>query len=234
VSAASHSVVSHLAISPAQYDARIRTLIPLYDELIAEAARALGHAARPVRTIVDLGIGTGALTRACLERAPRARVWGIDEDAAMMGMARARLGSRASSHVTFTPSSFLDAELPRCDAIVASYALHHIRSRRVKGAFYRRCFRAIRPGGVLISGDCFPSSTKAGASEELNRWLAHMSKATGSRARARRMYESWADEDTYVPLLEEIALLTRAGFKVDVPWRRAPFAVVAGTRERFD
>ena len=67
------SVASHLAVSPAKYDARIRSLIPLYDELIAEVARALGHAARPVRIIVDLGIGTGALARACLEsRAGRA------------------------------------------------------------------------------------------------------------------------------------------------------------------
>ena len=54
------SVASHLAVRPAKYDARIRTLIPLYDELIAEVAHALGHTARPVRTVVDLGIGTGA------------------------------------------------------------------------------------------------------------------------------------------------------------------------------
>src|SRR4029450_10352193 len=86
------SVASHLAISPAKYDARIRSLIPLYDELIAEVVRALDHAARPVRSIVDLGIGTGALAWACLERLPRARVWGIDADADMMAIARARLG----------------------------------------------------------------------------------------------------------------------------------------------
>ena len=58
------SVASHLDVTPAKYDARIRSLIPLYDELIAEVARALGHAGRPVRIVVDLGIGTGALARA--------------------------------------------------------------------------------------------------------------------------------------------------------------------------
>src|SRR5690242_19207026 len=140
------SVASHLAISPAKYDARIRSLIPLYDELIPEAARALGHAARPVRTIVDLGIGTGALARACLERTPGARVWGIDADAEMMAITRARLG-RLSRRVTMTTGSFLDSELPRCDAMVASYSLHHIRTPRAKLAFYRRCYRALRRGG---------------------------------------------------------------------------------------
>ena len=121
------SVATHLAVSPEKYDARIRSLIPLYDELIAEVARALDHAARPVRTVVDLGIGTGALARACLEHAPGARVWGIDADAQML----------------------------------------------------------------------------------------------------RRRACAW---DVYLPLAEEIRLLSRAGFDVDVPWRRSPFAVIVGFR----
>lgn len=224
------SVASHLAISPAKYDARIRSLIPLYDELIPEAARALGHAARPVRTIVDLGIGTGALARACLERTPGARVWGIDADAEMMAIARARLG-RLSRRVTMTTGSFLDSELPRCDAMVASYSLHHIRTPRAKLAFYRRCYRALRRGGVLINGDCAPSSTARGFASDLDVWFAHLARTFGTRARGRRVYESWADEDVYVPLADEIRMLERAGFAVDVPWRRSPFAVIVGCRQ---
>ena len=225
------SVASHLAISPAKYDARIRSLIPLYDELIAEVARALDHAARPVRTIVDLGIGTGALAGACLERAPGARVWGIDADADMMSIARTRLG-RLSSRVTMTTGSFLEEALPSCDALVASYSLHHIQTRRDKQAFYRRCYRALRPGGVLINGDCAPASTPRGVARDLDVWFSHLGKTFGSRARGRRVYESWGDEDVYVPLAEENRLLERAGFAVDVPWRRSPFAVIVACRKK--
>jgi SAM-dependent methyltransferase len=223
------SVASHLAVSPAKYDARIRSLIPLYDELIAEVARALGHASRPVRTVVDLGIGTGALARACLDRAPGARVWGIDADPDMMAIARARLGSR-SRRVTMTTGSFLDEALPSCDAMVASYSLHHIRTARAKLAFYRRCYRALRPGGVLINGDCAPASTPRGFARDLEVWFSHLGGTFGSRAKGRRVYESWAEEDTYVPLAGETHLLQRAGFAVDVPWRRSPFAVIVGCR----
>ena len=46
----------------------------------------------------------------------------------------------------------------------------------------------------------------------------------------RAFFASWAQEDRYLPLDLEIELLKRAGFRVDVPWRRAPFAVVAGWR----
>src|SRR5499426_29398 len=223
------SVASHLAVSPAKYDARIRSLIPLYDELIPEVARALGHATRPVRLIVDLGIGTGALARACLESVSGARVWGIDADPDMMAIARTRVG-RLSRRVTMTTGSFLDERLPSCDAMVASYSLHHIRTRAAKQAFYRRCYRALRPGGVLINGDCAPASTPRGFARDLDVWFSHLAKTFGSRAMGRRVYESWADEDTYVPLAQEIRLLERAGFAVDVPWRRSPFAVIVASR----
>jgi hypothetical protein len=36
----------------------------------------------------------------------------------------------------------------------------------------------------------------------------------------------------YVPLAEETRLLERAGFVVEVPWRRSPFAVIVGYRRR--
>jgi SAM-dependent methyltransferase len=170
------SVVSHLAVSPAQYDARIRSLIPLYDELIAEVARALGHAARPLRIVVDLGIGTGALARACLESASGARVWGIDADPDMMAIARTRLG-RLSRRVTMTTGSFLNEALPSCDAIVASYSLHHIPTRRAKLAFYRRCYRALRSGGILINGDVHRPRPRADS---------HAISTSGSRISERR------------------------------------------------
>jgi SAM-dependent methyltransferase len=223
------SVASHLHISPAQYDRKIRTLIPLYDELIPEVARALGFASRPVRRIVDLGIGTGALAKACLTEVPQARVWGIDADVSMMRMASARLGALAS-RVKMVEGSFLDTAIPECDAIVASYALHHIRTPAKKQGFYRACFAALRPGGVLVSGDCAPASTPEGFARDLDLWFTHLGKSFGGRAGGRRVYESWAEEDVYMPLADEVRMLARAGFAVDVPWRRSPFAVIAGVK----
>ena len=225
------SVATHLAVSPAGYDRRIRQYLPHYDELIAECARALGYSLRRVRLLVDLGIGTAALSRACLDKVPTARVWGIDEDPAMLAVAKARLGRRAS-RVTLTQGSFLSTPIPRCDAIVATYALHHIRSRRAKQAFYARCFRALRPGGVLISGDCAPASTGHGFAQELDAWIAHMAPSCGGTSGARRVYESWGEEDTYLPLALEQRLLGRAGFQVDMPWRRSPFAVIVGVKPK--
>src|SRR5882672_5463341 len=114
------SVATHLGIELADYDARIRTFIPDYETMLAAAAALVPHDAR---VIVDLGTGTGALAAQCLTRAPNARIVGIDEDGEVLHAATTRLGPGA----TFVNQSFLRAPLPACDAVVASFALHHVR-----------------------------------------------------------------------------------------------------------
>ena len=151
------------------------------------------------------------------------------------------LAAAEETHPTVGPGQYVYIESQTSDTFVktvgddsslASYALHHIRTPRAKLAFYRRCYRALRRGGVLINGDCAPASTPRGFARDLDVWFAHLSKTFGSRARGRRIYESWSDEDVYVPLADEIRLLERAGFAVDVPWRRSPFAVIVSVRDR--
>jgi SAM-dependent methyltransferase len=164
-----------------------------------------------------------------MTEAPAARVWGIDADPAMLDVAAGRLG-RLATRVSRVSGSFLTATLPACDAIVATYALHHIRTRRAKQAFYRRCYSTLRPGGVLVSGDCFPASNPRGEGADVDEWLTYLAPSCGGRAGARRTYRSWAAEDVYVPLSDEHRMLARAGFEVDVPWRRSPFGVLVGLK----
>jgi hypothetical protein len=57
-------------------------------------------------------------------------------------------------------------------------------------------------------------------------WVHHLQK-TYTAAQARGYLRAWAKEDFYVELTEEIRLLTRAGFVVDVIGRRGSFAVIA-------
>jgi hypothetical protein len=80
----------------------------------------------------------------------------------MTTVARRRLG-RQAARVEIASGSFVDAALPRADAVVATYSLHHIKRRADKQQFYRRIHRALRRGGVLVSGDCFPSKARGQA-----------------------------------------------------------------------
>ena len=216
------SVAAHLGIDLADYDARIRTFIPDYEEMLDVAAAALP---KSTRTIVDLGVGTGALAARCLDAVPKARVFGIDVDPDILAMASRRLGRRA----TFAAGSFLRAELPRCDAAVSSFALHHVRTRAAKAALYTRLHAALRPGGLLLSVDCQPAADPGVRRTQMDKWVAHLRLAY-SPARAARLLDAWAGEDVYVPLDGELDLLRRRGFRVEVLWRRGAFAVLRAAR----
>jgi tRNA (cmo5U34)-methyltransferase len=221
------SVASHLGIDLREYDARIRTFIPDYEAMLQAAAATLRTAARTrAPFVVDLGIGTGALAEACLKTLPRARFAGIDEDEGMLAAARARLGPRLRSAVH---DSFEHAVLPRCDAAVASFALHHIPTSARRLRLFRRIRAALRPGGVLVSADNHLASSARIAAVDRAVWLAHLERAYTPRE-ARAFLRAWAKEDHYVTLAGELALLHRAGFTVDVAWRQGGFAVIAAVR----
>lgn len=211
-------IAAHLGIKLSEYDDRIRTFIPHYEEMLDAAAAAVPAGAR---RLLDLGIGTGALASRALVHAPGAAVTGIDADPEILALAAQRLGR----HGTFVCGSFLRTPVPAVDAIVSSFALHHVRSRDAKVLLYRRMRSALRRGGVLVSADCHPARDRVIAAVQMQAWRAHVRRRYAP-ARTKALFDSWGREDVYVPLDAEQALLQQAGFRVEVTWRRDAFAVL--------
>jgi len=216
------SVATHLGIDLAEYDARIRTFIPHYEEMLDVAAAAMIPQSQ---LIVELGIGTGALADRCLRVSTGANILGIDADAAILRAAAQRLPPNA----TFICSSFLKAPLPACDAVVASFALHHVRGRAAKTRLYTRARQALRHGGHIVTVDCHPAGNATLARRQLEAWKAHLMQSYLA-AEADGYLNAWSQEDTYVPLEAEMELMEKAGFSVEVLWRKDAFAVLQGKR----
>lgn len=219
------SVAEHLGIETSEYDAQILTFIPHYDEILDNAAAALDALERPGQVIVDLGTGSGALAARCLRRLRGARVIGIDTDARMLEMAHRRLGRRLSTVV----ANFESAPIPRCDVVTASFSLHHITTPAAKARVFRRAWRSLAPGGMLIDADCATAASPRLRRKDLAAWHAHLAVAHG-KAGATKFLNAWADEDTYFTLDQETSLLHDADFRVDVVWRRGAFAVIAAVK----
>ena len=217
------TVAAHLNIRLDEYDSRIRTFIPGYDAMLDAAARALQalDVSRPV--VVDAGTGTGALALRCIHAVPGAEIIAVDEDADILALARQRLSDGRAS---FVQGSFLDLVWPPCDAVVASISLHHVRTTERKLQLYREIRRAIRANGLFVSADCFPSSDDRLKAIEFDAWRAHL-LASYSDTETDAFFAAWAEEDLYVPLLQELALMEAAGFQPDVIWRHGPMAVIA-------
>lgn len=222
------SVAAHLHIELDEYDARIRSFIPRYEAMLAAAAAALHVLDAEAPVVVDLGIGTGALAHECLKVRPHARLYGVDADTAILDVARRRLG-RAAATAGFLLGSFLEVPLPSCDAVVASFALHHVPAADQKRVLYRACRNALRTGGLLVSADCFPATDPALARAQREAWLAHLRRSY-SPEQSEDFLAAWAREDVYFPLNDELDMIRSADLRPEVTWRDGAFAVIAARR----
>ena len=59
------------------------------------------------------------------------------------------------------------------------------------------------------------------------RWLAHLERRY-TASQAAGYLRAWAKEDHYAGLTDEARMMERAGFAVDIAWRRGSFASSVG------
>ena len=222
------TVASHLQIRLEEYDERILTFIPGYTAMLDAAVGAVAAVTGPSPHVVDLGTGTGALARRCLVARPAARLTAIDADPDILALAAERLHD-LPSRPTFLHGNFTETALPSSDALMASLALHHIRTADEKRAFYGRCRDALCPGGILVSADCCPATDPRLRAEQFEAWRRHLRRSY-SDTETDGFFAAWADEDVYFPLDEELAMLKGAGFTTDVVWREGAMAVTAARK----
>lgn len=216
-----HRVLDHLGLEAREYDAAIRRYIPHYEQMIATVVGLVRG------DIIDLGTGTGGLAEAILDAHPSARVKLVDIDPAMLGAARARV-ARFGERAEIVHASF-DADLPACDAVVASLALHHVPELDRKRELYRRIRNALRPGGALVIADATVHEEGREREVMYAAWAAWMGTHGISPHEAEALFARWAGEDRYYPLSTELRLLADAGFThPECFWKHGPMAVYGG------
>ena len=113
--------------------------------------------------VLDLGCGTGCLTRAIadlLDAAAGGMALGIDAAAGMIRVARKKRESltcrfevAAAENLPYDTASF--------DAVVSSLFFHHV-DRDLKERALKEAFRVLRPGGMLVVADMHTPVTLLG------------------------------------------------------------------------
>jgi tRNA (cmo5U34)-methyltransferase len=219
-----HRVAAHLGVAADDYDTTIRAFIPGYERMIATVVHWLDGHVPAGGLVVDLGAGTGALAAAVLDSLPEVRVELVDIDPSMLEVAATRCATHAGRfrvrHARF------EDELPRCHAVVASFALHHVATLAAKRELYRAIYDALEPGGVVIVADALIYPDGPERRRMIEDLFAHMARSGISAAEAEGHLGQWAEEDFYVPLPDELGLIADAGFpRPDVFWRDGETAV---------
>ncbi len=172
---------------------------------------------RPLARVLDLGTGDGRLlsivTAAC---APKGAV-ALDFSETMIDRLRRRFvdvpGIRIVAHDLDCP---LPTDVGVFDAIVSSFAIHHLSHRR-KRVLYEEVYSRLRPGGVFCNLEHVASPTPA-----LHRkFLATLDVRPEDEDPSNKLLDVQAQLDW----LDEIGFV-----EVDCHWKWRELALLVGTR----
>lgn len=128
------------------YLSMVRAEIPSYDRLqtlVADASEGI-----EVRTMLDVGSGTGVTAEYVLSRHAHAALTGIDISSDMLAHARR----------TFPKATFLERRLEDplppgpFDLVVSAFTVHHLPSD-AKADLFKRILAVLKPGGRFVLCD---------------------------------------------------------------------------------
>lgn len=166
------------------------------------------------KRVLDLGSGAGRLLALVKAARPQADLVALDFSPTMLAELHRVFGADPS--VTIVAHDF-DESLPDMgcfDAVVSSFAIHHIRHER-KRILYREIFAMLEPDGLFCN-------------------LEHVASPTLALHRAFLKALAWEDEDPSNKLLDletQLGWLREIGFaNVDCHWKWRELAVLAGVR----
>jgi tRNA (cmo5U34)-methyltransferase len=200
------------------YDEQRRRLIPCYDDFYGSAVEAL----RTPKNVLDLGAGTGLLSRHIRAAHPNVELTLTDSASAMLDGARRQFGDTA----TYVEADLTEAlpEGPWC-AVVSALAIHHL-SDADKRDLFARVRSVLKPGGVFVNAEQIAGPTKY-FDDRNEAWHKRRALEAGASE------QDWADalermqHDRCATVEDQLAWLREAGFAdADCVFKHHRFAVM--------
>jgi tRNA (cmo5U34)-methyltransferase len=212
----------------ADYDVARRRLIPPFDDFYGTAVAAVRLGAGEPGRILDLGAGTGLLSRLVRQAFPAAQLTLIDGAALMLDRARAALGDVG---VTYLEGDLNDP-LPagEWDAVVSALAIHHLPDAG-KRRLMRRVHDALRPGGVFVNAEQVSGPSPC-FTQVYESWQEMAARAAGSDDAEWAGALERMSHDRCATMEDQLSWLRAAGFReVDCLFKAYRFAVMVALRQ---
>jgi tRNA (cmo5U34)-methyltransferase len=174
----------------------------------------LEHIPLGVRRVLDLGTGQGRLIAMLRADRPGLIVTGLDFSTLMLDHARRRFADDDGVELIEHDLSRPLPELGHFDAVVSSFAIHHLEHER-KRALYNEIFELLEPGGVFANFEHVASP-----SERLHRaFFAAIDESIENADPSDRLL----DVETQLGWLREVGFVD-----VDCYWKWLEMALLIG------
>lgn len=169
-----------------------------------------------LNTVLDLGCGDGRLLALVKAVHPTVRAVAADFSLTMLERANERFGCDETVQVEYVDFASDIRHLGKFDAIVSSFAIHHVEDER-KWALYAEIYSMLNPGGVFANLEHVLSPT-----ENLHAaFLADIGQTRETEDQSNRC----------AAVEPQLSCLRSIGFEdVDCFWKWRELALLAGTK----
>jgi tRNA (cmo5U34)-methyltransferase len=141
-----------------EYDARRKWLIPCLDDFYKTPVSLLKFYKSDIKSVVDLGAGTGLLAKEVYEAYNDAHYTLIDISGDMLDVARRRFDGL--SNFEFIEENYVnDISVKNCDVICSALSIHHLTADD-KAKLYENIHETLEAGGCFMNLDQFSGTTK--------------------------------------------------------------------------
>lgn len=223
-------VKKHFEEEAREFDKIILRLIPYYSEMIDGMVSAIPFSRSNAINVIDLGCGTGTISKRIKEVFPKATIICLDLAKNMIEMSKLKLSDY--SDVRYQIGDFSDYEFDDTyDAVVSSLALHHLATDEDKINVYRKIYETLRPNGVFFNADVILGSNEHIQNVYMAKWKSFMKKHVSEEEIENKWLPQYREEDRPAQLIDQLNWLVELGFSdVDVIWKYYNFAAYGGRR----
>lgn len=221
-------IKSHFDDEAKFYDNIIKDLIPYYEQMIDAMVSCIPFSTNDYFSIVDLGCGTGTISKNIKDHFPNAQITCVDISQNMLDIAKNKLGN----DVSYLNANFYDFEFPqKYDLIVSSLALHHLEDDNSKLEFYKKIYSSLEENGIFINIDVVLGSDNQIQDVYMKKWQEFMLKAVSKDEIENKWLPNYYAEDRPVSLINHFDMLEQSGFSVfDVIYKYFNFCVYLGEK----
>lgn len=155
-----------------QYDEQRRFFIPRFDDFYETCSKLLASIKPDCKQILELGAGTGLLTKYLYGQYPQANFLLVDISEQMLALAKERFCGM--TNFKFEEKDYSQS-LPKgkFDLIASALSIHHLNANE-KRSLYSNCREQLNKGGVFINFDIYNGSTPT-INEAYNKaWYEHI------------------------------------------------------------
>lgn len=216
-------ITSHFEAEAKEYDHIILRLIPNYKLMVEAMVSVIPFGPKHAFSMIDLGCGTGTISRAIKDRFPNSNVTCVDIAKNMLDIANGKLGGSAK----LIQADFYAFEFPQqYDVIVSSLALHHLETDRDKLNFYHKIFSALNQDGIFINIDVVLGGDESLTNIYLAKWKSFMYQNTSREEVANKWLPNYYAEDRPASMIAHLAMLGQCGFAcLDIVYKYYNYAV---------